>query len=171
MKELLPGRQIVLDFGCGSGTHTVELLERGFGVLAIDVHSPGIARLAETDSPHLRLHLGDGVKLVRDHLAVHSVHEVHVMFPDPWPKARHHKRRLVQHGFLTKLRRILVPAGLLAVVSDDESYAQHVAEVLPSAPGWHVTTEEFTWEPTRYHDRALRLGNRVHSFTARTTSD
>lgn len=164
---LLPGNRVVVDFGAGMGHHALQVAATGACVLAIDVHSPGIARLALSESPRVLVHHGDGVALLRDHLAPSSVDEVHILFPDPWPKARHAKRRLLQPGFLSVVDRVLRPGGLLAVVTDHDGYATHIEQVVAVDPRFRRTDEVFDWEPTRYHERALRLGNAVRVFTLR----
>ena len=169
LRVLLPGRRIVIDFGSGMGQHALHLAQGGAGVLAIDVHSPGIARLALAAAPGIVLHLGDGVALLSHHLAAQCADEVHIMFPDPWPKARHAKRRLIQPSFLDVVARVLCPGGLVAVVTDDADYAAQAAAVIRDHPSFSRVDDPFRWQPTRYHERAVRLGRDVHCLTARVT--
>ena len=164
------GQATVIDFGCGMGAHTLDLAARGVGVLAIDAHSPGIARIAQEATQraiahNIRLFAGDGVALLRDNIAKESVDEIHVFYPDPWPKARQHKRRVIQAGFLDICERILVPHGVLRILTDVDGYAEHVARVLANAR-WITSTQPFDHVPTKYELRAVRLGHELHSFTA-----
>lgn len=171
LHSLFPGRMVIIDFGAGMGAHTQELALAGAGVLAIDVHSPGIGKIAEwvTQGGHhnVAVHLGDGVTLLTEVLAEGSADEVHVLFPDPWPKARHHKRRLISSSFLAAAHRVLSPGGRLVVVSDDPAYTEHISETLAGTDLFHDDEADFTYLPTGYHERAERLGHRITVFAMR----
>lgn len=171
LHSLFPGRTVVVDFGAGMGAHTRELALAGAGVLAIDVHSPGIGRIAEwaTQGGHqnVAVHLGDGMTLLTEVLAEGSTDEVHVLFPDPWPKARHHKRRLISPTFLAAAHRVLVPGGRLAIVSDDPTYTEHISGTLSGTDLFLGDDAGFHYLPTGYHERAERLGHRITVFAMR----
>ena len=164
---------VVIDFGCGMGDHTRTMSEQHpeWGILAMDVHTPGVCDVA--DIAHLNgldniaVHLGDGIDILRHQLAEASISEVHVLFPDPWPKARHNKRRVIQTSFLEIVSRVLIPSGLVHMVTDDDNYAEHVQEVIASSGQFEQIVSDFVVPDTSYHRRALRLGHSIHTFTIR----
>jgi tRNA (guanine-N7-)-methyltransferase len=163
---------IVIDFGCGMGDHTRTMSEHhpDWGILAMDVHTPGVCDVADiavaNGQGNISVHLGDGIDILRDYLADSSINEVHVLFPDPWPKARHNKRRVLQTSFLEMASRILVPGGHLHMVTDDDDYAEHVQEVLVESPQFQRVDTGFVVPDTSYHRRAIRLGHTIHTFSA-----
>jgi tRNA (guanine-N7-)-methyltransferase len=163
---------IVIDFGCGMGDHTRTMSEAhpDWGILAMDVHTPGVCDVADiavaNGLGNISVHLGDGTDILRDHLADSSISEVHVLFPDPWPKARHNKRRVLQTSFFEMVSRVLVPGGHLHMVTDDDNYAEHVQEVIVESPQFQRVDTGFVVPDTSYHRRAIRLGHTIHTFSA-----
>src|SRR5689334_7142978 len=131
---------LVLEIGSGMGEATVHMAaadpDRDY--LAVDVHTPGVANLlavvAERSLPNVRVAHGDALSLVRYQLAPHSLDAVHAFFPDPWPKARHHKRRLVQSRHVALLRSRLVPGGVLHCATDWADYAEAMLATLGADP-------------------------------------
>lgn len=170
LREIFPGRKIVVDFGCGMGHHTEALAAQGYGVLAIDVHTPGICRIAEFVSDNnienVRVHLGDGIPVLAEMLEAGSVDELHVMFPDPWPKARHNKRRVIQHSLLALADRVLTSDGTITMVTDDDDYAEHIRLVLSESTLFEIASEEADIPSTRYKRRADHMKNTIHGFIA-----
>lgn len=168
LRALFPSRAVVIDFGSGMGHHTLALAKDGYGVLAMDVHTPGIARVAvhvnENSLPNVRVHLGDGQEML-EKLLSKSVDQVHVLFPDPWPKPRHHKRRLIQSGFLAAVHRILKINGTLLIVTDDDSYATHITDLVALTPTFAYKDEHQSNHSTRYQRRAESLNHTIHRFT------
>ncbi len=164
---------VVVDFGCGMGDHTRAMLENqpDWAVLAIDVHTAGICDVAEMidngSFSNALVHLGDGITVLQDQLADQSVSEVHILFPDPWPKARHHKRRVIQEDFLAIIHRVLVPDGIIRIATDHDGYAQHVQQVFTHRQDFDLSVGGFEVPDTSYHRRAIRLGHTIHSFSAR----
>ncbi len=171
LRKIFPGLTTVVDFGSGMGHHAHELLQAGFGVLAIDVHKPGISRIAEIahneSLSSLKVHLGDGLAVLTDTLAPQCVDELHVMFPDPWPKARHNKRRVIQHTFLDLADRVLAAQGEIIMVTDDDSYAEHMNEVFSQSATFELSDESVEIPQTRYKRRADHMRNTIHGFRAR----
>ena len=172
LRSTLNRDYITVDFGCGMGDHTRIMSEAHpeWGILAMDVHTPGVCDVADiADSNglgNIALHLGDGIDILRDYLADSSISEVHVLFPDPWPKARHNKRRVIQESFLDLISRVLITGGYLHMVTDDDSYAEHVQEVLASSTQFQRVEAGFVVPDTSYHRRALRLEHNIHVFSA-----
>lgn len=166
---------------CGPGTQSC-VLEIGFGngealiaratadpvrcYLGIDVHRPGLGRVllevARLGLANVRVLEADAMEAVRGAGAA-SLTEVCIWFPDPWPKKRHQKRRLIQPGFVAELRRILAPGGILHLATDDDAYAQHMAEVVSADGGFGPPLAEArSGRPvTRFERRALARGHRI----------
>ena len=171
MREILNSPEVVVDFGCGMGDATLSLLEVGHSVLALDVHTPGICRIAEVAQAsgfkNLALVHGDGLPVLQDRLKADSIKTFLVLFPDPWPKAKHNKRRLIQPAFLDLGRNLLTADGELVIATDDASYAEHIAEVILSYEGMQQTPNTFEFPDTGFHRRGLKLGNSVAVFTLR----
>jgi len=176
-----PGRPVVLEIGFGSGSSTVTMAaaDPDTGVLAADVHTPGVghlvAALAESGLQNVRVHAGDGEELLRDRIASGSLAGVRVYFPDPWPKARHHKRRLVTARFAALVADRLAVGGLLHCATDWEPYAEQMCEVLSAEPGLELESggpvPRPAWRPvTRYEQRGLANGHRVADLLARRRS-
>ncbi|RKS77331.1 tRNA (guanine-N7-)-methyltransferase [Motilibacter peucedani] len=154
-------------FGMGETTAAMAAADPGRDVLAVDVHTPGVgALLAEVGRRGLgnvRVATGDGVDLLRA-LPPASLDELRVFFPDPWPKARHHKRRLVDAGFVALAAERLAAGGRLHVATDWEPYAEQVLEVVGADERFAV--EGWTPRPahrpvTRFERQGLAKGHRV----------
>jgi tRNA (guanine-N7-)-methyltransferase len=153
------------------GHHTQDLSAQGYGVLAIDVHTPGICRIAdfvfENDITNVRVHLGDGIPILTSVLAPGCVDELHIMFPDPWPKARHNKRRVIQHSLFELADRVLALDGTITMVTDDDDYAQHIKTILTESPLFELASKEVNIPVTRYKRRADHMKNAIHGFIAK----
>jgi tRNA (guanine-N7-)-methyltransferase len=160
---------VMLEIGSGMGETTAALAEAApeINYVAVDVYPPGLAQLmmrAETAGlENLRLLRGDAVVLLEQHLAPASLSGVRIFYPDPWPKKKHHKRRLVQPSLLSLVVRALVPGGTLHLATDWEHYAEHMLEVASAEPGlrnlhdgWAPRPE---WRPlTKFESRAEQEG-------------
>jgi tRNA (guanine-N7-)-methyltransferase len=160
---------VMLEIGPGMGETTAALAEAEPEVnyLAVDVYQPGLAQLmmrAETAGlKNLRLLRGDAVVLLEHHLPPASLTGVRIFYPDPWPKAKHHKRRLVQPSLVSVVASRLVPGGTLHLATDWEHYAEHMLEVCSAEPllrnrydGWAPRPE---WRPlTKFESRAEEVG-------------
>jgi tRNA (guanine-N7-)-methyltransferase len=144
-------------------------VDRDTNLLAVDVHTPGFGRLLQRvgaeDLTHVRVASGDAVELFRDMLAPRSLAGVRIYFPDPWPKARHHKRRLVQPEFVATLTSRLAAGGTLHLATDWAEYADQMRAVLDSEPGLVcelVTPVRPSWRPaTRFERAGLAKGHEV----------
>jgi tRNA (guanine-N7-)-methyltransferase len=131
---------VVLEIGSGMGDATVAMAaaDPGRDYLAIEVHTPGIANLlaaVERDGlTNVRVARGDAITLAGHMLRADCLDAVHVFFPDPWPKARHHKRRLIQPAHVALLRSRLVRGGTLHCATDWPDYAGAMRETLTADP-------------------------------------
>jgi len=171
-----PPLPVVLEIGFGMGDATVTMarLEPDRGILAVDVHTRGIAALARAlDSEALtnvRVAHGDAVTLV-EALPEGCLAGIRAWFPDPWPKARHHKRRLVQPVTLTLLASRLQSGGTMHFATDWPEYAEQMLEVVSAEPTLRLTSTGFTprpdWRPmTRYETAGLTAGRPVADLIA-----
>ncbi|MGU3498216.1 tRNA (guanosine(46)-N7)-methyltransferase TrmB [Mycobacterium sp. C31M] len=136
------GRQapLVLEIGCGTGTSTaaMALAEPDLDVIAVEVYKRGLAQLLSAIDrdgiTNIRLIRGDGVDVLEHLLPSGSLTGVRVFFPDPWPKARHHKRRLIQPATMALIADRLRPGGVLHAATDHMEYAEQMAEVGAGEP-------------------------------------
>lgn len=167
-----------LEIGCGMGetTAAIAAAHRQHDYLGIEVHSPGVGSLlkeiATRELANLRVIQHDAVEVVRDMIPHGALAGIHVYFPDPWPKARHHKRRLIQPAFVHQLALRLAPGGYLHCATDWEEYAQQMLEVLAGEPLLTNTADGFAprpaWRPqTKFEARGLRLGHGVYDVLFR----
>ncbi len=138
--SLFPGRTVALEIGFGLGDATVAMAQAdpGTGIVAVDVHTPGVARLLlaveRLGLDNVRVVLGDAVELLRDRIPSSSLDEIRIYFPDPWPKARHHKRRIVRPDLVSLMADRLRPGAVLHCATDWEPYAASMLEVLSAEP-------------------------------------
>ncbi len=171
------GVPVVLEIGFGTGSSTLSMAaaDPGTGVLAADVHTPGVGNLvlalSENGLENVRVLNGDGEELLRSRVASASLAGVRVFFPDPWPKARHHKRRLLTPRFAALVADRLAPGGLLHCATDWAPYAEQMAEVLLAEPGLVLenggAVPRPQWRPvTKYEARGIERGHQVADFLA-----
>lgn len=159
-----------IGFGMGGTTATIAagMPEKNF--LGVEVHTPGVGSLlkliGEQQLENLRLIQHDAVEVVNHMLAPQSLAGVHIFFPDPWHKARHNKRRLVQPDFVALLASRLAPGAYLHCATDWEDYAHQMLEVLAAEPSLENTASGFAPRPdyrpvTKFENRGLKLGHGV----------
>jgi tRNA (guanine-N7-)-methyltransferase len=162
----------ILEIGCGMGetTATIAGANPAIDYLGIEVHSPGVGSLlkliGEAGLTNIRVVQHDAVEVLRDMLAPASLSGCHIFFPDPWPKKRHHKRRLIQAPFIELLASRMRPGAILHVATDWEEYAAHILQVLAASGSFHNTAEAYAARPagrplTKFEERGLKLGHRV----------
>ncbi|MDD2744327.1 MAG: tRNA (guanosine(46)-N7)-methyltransferase TrmB [Rhodocyclaceae bacterium] len=162
----------ILEIGTGMGETTAKIADahRDNDYLGVEVHVPGIGALckqiAERELSNLRICAHDAVEVVRDMLPEASLDGVHVFFPDPWHKARHNKRRLIQPPFVALLASRLKPGGYFHCATDWEEYAHQMLEVLSAEPTLVNSSSGFAPRPdyrplTKFENRGLRLGHGV----------
>jgi tRNA (guanine-N7-)-methyltransferase len=172
------GRQapLVVEIGSGMGEATAEMAaaDPARDVLAVDVHVQGLGRLLRRIEDgaltNVRVAEGDAVVLLRDMLGPDSVDELRVFFPDPWPKARHAKRRLVQQAFLDLVASRLRAGGVLHVATDWAPYADAVRDLLLGHPAFDVVHEgpRPPHRPvTRFEQQGLDAGRTSYDAVSR----
>ncbi|MFD6155204.1 tRNA (guanosine(46)-N7)-methyltransferase TrmB [Nocardia sp. NPDC060256] len=131
---------LVVEIGCGTGTATSAMAqaEPHLNLIGIEVYRPGLAQLVQRierqQIDNIRLLRGDAVDVLENMIAAESLTGVRVFFPDPWPKARHHKRRLLQPATFALIANRLKPGGVLHVATDHADYAEHIAAVGAEEP-------------------------------------
>jgi len=164
----------VLEIGFGNGEALAWAGEHdpARDYLGIEVHRPGVGRLmnalATQGTRNVRIWNHDAVEVLRDEIPEAALDGLRIWFPDPWPKKRHHKRRLVQPAFMELLATRVKPGGLLHLATDWPQYASHMQEVLAAQPGWRLRAGESgeskrpEWRiETRFERRGLDLGHPV----------
>ncbi len=162
----------ILEIGFGMGVTTAEIatLRTGDDFLGIEVHEPGVGALlkliGEQQLRNIRMIQHDAVEVVEHMLAPASLDGIHVFFPDPWHKARHHKRRLIQPPFVALLASRLRPGGYLHCATDWENYAEQMLAVLGAEPTLENAAADYAPRPdyrpvTKFERRGLRLGHGV----------
>jgi tRNA (guanine-N7-)-methyltransferase len=170
--QLFGGSPVVLDIGFGMGESVLMLAQANpkIGVLGLEVHERGVGQLLagvqEAGLRNVRVWRADAAEVVRDHLPAGSLAGVRLFFPDPWPKSRHHKRRLVQPSWAADVVHTLEPGGYLYCATDWEPYAEHMCEVLDVEPGLIrrddlVAEFRATRPTTRYEALGIARGHRV----------
>ncbi len=159
----------ILEIGFGMGETTAQIVqsmpEKDF--LTIDVHTPGVGALLkqidERSLSNIRIVQHDAIEVVRDMIMPNSLSGIHIFFPDPWPKKRHHKRRLLQPAFIALLALRLKPEGYLHIVTDWQDYAEQILSVLSTQPSLLNTAEAYASRPayrplTKFEQRGLQAG-------------
>ena len=192
---VLPYQQTVLDAQQVFGRQAPLILEIGFGMgdatahiaavrpadnfLCCEVHEPGVGallkRMGEQELDNIRIVQHDAVEVLAHMLAPQSLDGVHIFFPDPWHKSRHHKRRLIQAPFVTQLLGHMKPGAYLHVATDWQPYAEHILAVLQAEPGLvnaSTRADGYADQPayrplTKFENRGLRLGHGVWDLVFR----
>ena len=166
-------RVLEIGFGMGDATAAVARAMPGRDFIGIDVHEAGVGALlrhiGEGDLGNLRIVRHDAVDVLRTMIEPASLAAIHLWFPDPWPKKRHHKRRLVQPAFVAELALRLAPGGYLHCATDWQPYAEQMLAVLGAESGLRNTAttgsgyaQRPAWRPmTRFEQRGLKLGHGV----------
>jgi tRNA (guanine-N7-)-methyltransferase len=185
-KFLVPYAKAPLDFEQAFGRTAPVVLEIGFGMgdttahiarampdkdfLGVEVHTPGVGSLlkqiGEQGIGNLRLVQHDAFEVLNHMIPDQSLAGVHIFFPDPWHKARHNKRRLIQPPFVKLLCDKLAPGGYIHCATDWEDYAVQMLEVLGNEPALQNTAEGYAEKPsyrplTKFENRGLKLGHGV----------
>lgn len=165
----------VLEIGFGMGEATAHIAARlpQTRFLCCEVHEPGVGallkRIGEQDLNNIRILQHDAVEVIDHMLPLHSLDGIHIFFPDPWHKTKHHKRRLIQGALVAKLAARLKPGGYLHCATDWEPYAQQMLEVLGAEPNLKNSSVQATgfadkpdYRPlTKFENRGLKLGHGV----------
>lgn len=167
-------RPVVLEIGFGMGDSLIEMARRApeKGFIGIEVHPPGVGRLLsrvrEEGLENIRVYCEDAIEVLARCIPDGSLAGVQLFFPDPWPKKRHHKRRIVQPAFAQAIRQKLAPGGTFHMATDWENYAEQMMEVMSTAEGYRNQAGEGQFSPqpdfrpvTKFQRRGEKLGHGV----------
>jgi tRNA (guanine-N7-)-methyltransferase len=182
----IPYEKAVFDFDQAFARSAPTILEIGFGMgdttakiaagmpdknfIGVEVHTPGVGSLlkliGEQGLNNLKIIQHDAVEVITNMIAPNSLAGVHIFFPDPWHKARHNKRRLIQGPFIHLLVSRLMPGGYLHCATDWQEYAEQMLQVLGDEPSLQNTAQGYAPRPayrpvTKFENRGLRLGHGV----------
>ncbi|MEY4454371.1 MAG: tRNA ((7)-)-methyltransferase [Pseudomonadota bacterium] len=163
---------LILEIGFGMGTSTAEIAKSNLNknYVAIEVHSPGVGNLLkliqEGDIRNLKIIQHDAVEVLNVMIKNDSLDGIHIFFPDPWPKKRHHKRRLIQSNLLKLIAQKIKKSGYLHIATDWEDYALWIIDLLDKEDLLEKTSDDFFKKPdyrplTKYENRGIKLGYRV----------
>jgi tRNA (guanine-N7-)-methyltransferase len=165
-----------IGFGMGDSTATIAIDHPENDYLALEVHTPGVGNLLKLIDAqrisNIRIIRHDAVEVLRDMLGDATLDGVHIFFPDPWHKARHNKRRLIQAPFIAQLVQKLKPGGYIHVATDWQDYAEQVLAVLAAEPLLANTASNYASRPTyrpltKFEQRGIRLGHGVWDLVFR----
>jgi tRNA (guanine-N7-)-methyltransferase len=185
LQSLFPSVQpLVLEIGTGNGNALAAYAQAApeKNYIGVEVHTPGVGHLLlkveEFALTCVRVAKHDAVQLLRKQIPEQSLDEVRIWFPDPWHKARHHKRRLIQPAFVELLASKLKPNGILHLATDWQPYAEHMLAVLTASTSFAntVTGSDFAdrpeWRPlTHFEKRGQRLGHGVWDLIFKRSAD
>ena len=165
---------VVLEIGFGNGETLVQQAAESpdLDFLGVEVHEPGVGhcliQAREAGISNLRLISHDAIDVLRAQIPLSSLHRVNIYFPDPWPKKRHHKRRLIQPGFLDLIHGRLETGGSLHIATDWANYAEHIDEVFAASRLFalaerreHDGDAPLDRPRTKFERRGLKAGHRI----------
>lgn len=168
-----------IGFGMGETTAAIAQSHPQNDYLAIEVHTPGVGSLLkqieELGLKNIRIIQHDAVEVLRDMLTGNVLEGIHIFFPDPWHKARHNKRRLIQPEFVAQLVTKLKPGGYIHIATDWQNYAEQVLAVLSCEQSLENVAADYAPRPayrplTKFEQRGLRLGHGVWDMVFRKTT-
>lgn len=178
-------RPVTLEIGFGNGESLAAMAEAApeQNFLGVEVHRPGVGHLLQLIEQkglsNVRVAIADAVELLQHRIPETSLARLLLYFPDPWPKSRHHKRRIVQPAFAELVASRLAPGGLWHMATDWAPYAEHMREVLETCPAFEnvygpgaFAPARPAWRPeTKFERRGLRLGHGVWDLLYRRKPD
>ena len=168
--KLFGGKEIIYEIGCGAGDTTIALAKNNSEkiVIAVEVHRPSITQLIEKIKneklENIRLAFSDAVQILKERVPDNSLAEIHAYFPDPWPKKRHHKRRLFRKELIDLMLIKLQKGGVIHTATDWQEYAEEMLENLPNAQ----KINQPSWRPlTKYEKKGLNANRVITEITAK----
>ena len=179
LERLFGGRDVWLEVGFGGGEHMVHQAAQNpdVGIIGCEPYIDGVAmllaKIREAEVDNLRIYPGD-VRDLFDVLPDATIARAFLLYPDPWPKSRHHRRRFVTAEHLEPLARVLKPGALFRVATDIPDYVRQTLDEVPRhgfdwlaerSADWRLAWDD--WTPTRYEQKALREGRSPHYLTFR----
>lgn len=170
-------RILEIGFGMGEGLAEIAAAHPENDYLGVEVHTPGVGallkQLGERGLTNVRVVQHDAFEVLTRMLAPASLNGIHIFFPDPWHKTRHHKRRLIQPPLVRLLTSRLLSGGYIHLATDWENYAEQMLAVLVAEPLLHNTVADYAPRPdtrplTKFEQRGIRLGHGVWDLVFRT---
>ena len=169
--------EVIVEIGFGNGESTWRMAQQDpdTNFIGVEVHQPGVGHLLmaldANNIENLRIAREDAVPFLQQRIPQGSLAGIRIYFPDPWPKKRHHKRRIIQPDFVSVLARCMEKGGILHLATDWQPYADHMLEVMQTSPDFSnlSATEDYckkpSWRPhTKYEQRGERLGHVVRDM-------
>lgn len=167
---------IEIGFGMGDSLFSMAVTHPEINFIGIEVHRPGIGallvKLQTQPINNLRIYAADAVEVLEQCVNDNTIDQVLIFFPDPWPKRKHYKRRLIQDNFVELLHKKLRADGILHIATDWEDYAKHVLQVMKSAPGWQAVNhqEKINLRAiSKFEQRGLKLGHKIWDLYYKTS--
>lgn len=165
-------RDLILEIGFGMGASTAEIARSNLNknYIAVEVHSPGVGNLLkliqENNISNVKIIQHDAVEVLNSMIKNESLDGIHIFFPDPWPKKRHQKRRLIQLNLLKLIAQKIKKDGYLHIATDWEDYAFWIIDLLDKEELLQKTSDDFFKKPdyrplTKYENRGIKLGYKV----------
>ncbi len=169
--DKLSGKNLILEIGSGMGETTAAIAQAHpeLDFVAVEVHGPGVGsllnRIEKYSLQNLRVVRHDALEVLARMIADRGLAGIHLFFPDPWPKTRHHKRRLVQPAFAALAARKLAPGGVLHAATDWPEYADHIAAVFEKDDSFEKTDRGLITRPqTKFEARGRKLGHAIRDL-------
>lgn len=164
--------KIILEIGFGMGDTTFKMAQEmpDSNFLAVEVHSPGVGSLLNkinlSQLENLKIIQHDAIEVMNEMIPNKSLDGIHIFFPDPWPKKKHHKRRLLKNSFLKLMETKLSQSGYIHIATDWEAYALEIITLVGESKSYKILKRDFNVRPqsrplTKYENRGLRLGHQV----------
>jgi len=170
-EEIKSKKPFVLEIGSGMGETTLEIARAhpGTDFVAVEVHGPGVGSLLngiqKENIKNLRVVRHDAAEVLERMVADGSLAALHLFFPDPWPKKRHHKRRLVQPAFVSLIGKKLAAGGIVHAATDVPDYAEHIERVFAEAREFEKAKTGLVERPTtKFEARGRKLGHAIRDL-------
>jgi tRNA (guanine-N7-)-methyltransferase len=159
---------LTMEIGFGNGDNLVEMAKQApeLNFLGIEVHEPGVGhcllRIDQCGLTNVRTMCHDAIEVLENQIPDAALQGINLFFPDPWPKKRQHKRRIVQAEFVMLLSRKIKPGGYFHTATDWANYAEHIDETVSANPAFSVTETKTSKRPeTKFELRGKRLGHEI----------
>ena len=166
---------LVIEIGFGDGAALIEsaLKYPDKNFIGIEVYDSGLGQCLNAINQHkiknIRLIYGDAVEVLKQFIAKKSVEKINILFPDPWPKKRHHKRRLINKRFLALLSKSLINKGIVNVSTDWEDYAQQIELAFKESNQFKEIKSELRDFKTKFEKRGIKLGHKIFNYSYQLT--
>ena len=166
---------LVIEIGFGDGAALIEsaLKYPDKNFIGIEVYDSGLGQCLNAINQHkiknIRLIYGDAVEVLKQFITKKSVEKINILFPDPWPKKRHHKRRLINKRFLALLSKSLINKGIVNVSTDWEDYAQQIELTFKESNQFKEIKSELRDLNTKFEKRGIKLGHKIFNYSYQLT--